>query len=292
MIGKSDVSLEYVSHEGATQEPVGKDVMATFVTSDPAGYETFMGRWTSRLAGPFLDFVGIGPEQRVLDVGCGTGIVTAAAAERGATTVGLDPSEVYLEYARGKRSGPNTKFELGDGRLIAHPDASFDAAISSLALDLIPDTEAVGREMRRVTRSGGAVASAVHDFRGAFSPMFIVCDIASVLDSRARSMRDEMLAHPLVWPQGQTKLWQAAGLEDVREVPLVVPFDYSSFADYWATFESGQGRVGSYVMSLPEEQRRELHRHVQIAYLAGMPDGPRSFSVIIRAAKGRVPARG
>jgi ubiquinone/menaquinone biosynthesis C-methylase UbiE len=263
--------------------------MATFVTSDPAGYETFMGRWTSRLAGPFLDFVRIGPEQRVLDVGCGTGVVTAAAAERGAITVGLDPSEAYLEYARGKRSGPNTKFELGDARRIGYSDASFDAVISTLALDLIPDTETVGNEMCRVTRSGGTVASAVHDFRGAFSPMFIVCDIASVLDSRAQSLRDEMLSHPLVWPQGQAKLWQAVGLKDVSEVPIVVPFDYSSFADYWATFESGQGRVGGYVMSLPEEHRRELQRHVQVAYLAGMPDGPRSFSVIIRAAKGYVP---
>ena len=40
--------------------------MATFVTSDPAGYEIFMGRWTSRLAGPFLEFAGISPGQRVL----------------------------------------------------------------------------------------------------------------------------------------------------------------------------------------------------------------------------------
>jgi ubiquinone/menaquinone biosynthesis C-methylase UbiE len=265
--------------------------MATFVASDPAGYEIFMGRWTSRLARPFLDFVGIGPEQRVLDVGCGTGVVTAAAAERGATVIGLDPSDAYLDFARSRRSGPKTKFEAGDARHIGYPDASFDAAISTLALDLIPDNDKVGKEMCRVTRAGGTVASAVHDFRGAFAPMFILCDIASVLDSRARSMRDEMLSHPLVWPEGQVKLWQAVGLVNVIEVPLVIPFDYSSFADYWSTFESGQGRVGSYVMALAEEHRRELRKHVQIAYLAGMPDGPRSFSVIIRAAKGNVPAR-
>ena len=41
--------------------------MVAFVATNPAGYEVFMGRWTSRLAGPFLDFAGIGPALRVLD---------------------------------------------------------------------------------------------------------------------------------------------------------------------------------------------------------------------------------
>jgi hypothetical protein len=44
-------------------------------------------------------------------------------------------------------------------------------------------------------------------------------------------------------------------------------------------------------MALPEELRHELKRHVRIAYLAAMPDGPRSFSVIVRAARGVVPNR-
>jgi hypothetical protein len=98
-----------------------------------------------------------------------------------------------------------------------------------------------------------------------------------------------MLSHPLVWPQGQANMWRAVGFLDVVEVPLVIPFDYASFADYWATFESRQGRVGSYVMALAEEPLRELQRHVRAAYLAGMADGPRSFSVIIRAVRGVVP---
>jgi SAM-dependent methyltransferase len=265
--------------------------MATFVTSDPAGYEIFMGRWTSRLADPFLEFVGIAPGQRVLDVGCGTGVITAAAADRGANTVGLDPAETYLEFARRERSHANASYELGDAHHIGHPDASFDAVVSTLALDVIPDADRVAEEMRRVTRPGGTVASAIHDFRGAFAPIFMFWDIASVLDSRAQAVRDGMLSHPLVWPQGQANMWRAVGLVDVVEVPLVIPFEYGSFADYWATFESGQGRVGSYVMSLEEASGHELQKHVRAAYLGGMADGPRSFSVIIRAAKGFVPRR-
>jgi len=55
------------------------DEMIPFVSNDAAGYEVFMGRWTNRLAGPFLEFAGVGRGQRVLDVGCGTGVITCAS---------------------------------------------------------------------------------------------------------------------------------------------------------------------------------------------------------------------
>jgi ubiquinone/menaquinone biosynthesis C-methylase UbiE len=263
--------------------------MTAFVANDPAGYEIFMARWTQRLARPFLDFTGIRPGQRVLDVGCGTGVITAAAADLVAMAVGLDMSGPYIDFARRERTRPNASYELGDAHHIRHPDASFDAALSTLALDVIPDAEAVINEMRRVTRHGGTIASAIHDFRGAFAPIFMFLDIASTLDRCAQTIRDEMLSHPLVWPQGQTKMWQAVGLVQVVEVPLVIQFDFASFADYWASFETGQGRAGAYLTSLDEEHCKELTSHVHAAYLGGRDDGPRSFSVIIRAARGIVP---
>lgn len=264
--------------------------MATpLIPNNPEGYELFMGRWTERLARPFLEFAHIRSGQRVLDVGCGTGVITAAAADRGATCIGLDPSEPYVDFARRQRSRPGASYEFGDGNHIAHQDGAFDATVSTLALDVIPDAEPVVNEMRRVTRAGGSVASAVHDFRGAFAPILMFWDIASALDRRAQDIRDGMLSHPLVWPEGQTKMWQAVGLTQVVEVPLVIPFDYASFEDYWAAFETGQGRVGTYLTSLDEQHRRELTNHVRAAYLGGMADGPRSFSVIIRAVRGIVP---
>lgn len=265
--------------------------MASFVATDPAAYETFMGRWSARLAEPFLTFAGIQPGQRVLDVGCGTGVMTAAVANRDATAVGIDLSEPYLEYARQHRSCPGATFERGDARRLRFADTSFDAAISTLVLDLVPDADEIVREMRRVTMPGGTVASAVHDYRGAFAPVFMLLDAAAVIDERARMLRDEMLSHRLVWPNGQAALWQEVGLLEVAEVPLVIPFDYHSFADYWATFKSGQGRIGGYVMALSEAARGELKRLVRAAYLCGMADGPRSFSVIIRAVRGVAPGR-
>ena len=61
-----------------------------FLATDPDKYEHFMGRWSRRLAQPFLKFAGSKPGDRVFDVGCGTGILSLALAERGAKVVGMD----------------------------------------------------------------------------------------------------------------------------------------------------------------------------------------------------------
>jgi trans-aconitate methyltransferase len=59
--------------------------MPSFLATDAQAYEHFMARWSRRLAGPFLDFAGVKGGGRVLDFGCGTGVITAALAERGCT---------------------------------------------------------------------------------------------------------------------------------------------------------------------------------------------------------------
>jgi ubiquinone/menaquinone biosynthesis C-methylase UbiE len=141
-----------------------------FLATDAAAYEHFMGRWSSRLARPFLDFAGIKAGDLVLDVGCGTGVITAALAERGCRAIGVDASESYLNGARRDRPDPNIVYELGDARHLLHSDASFDACVSTLAIDVIPEVDEVVAEMRRVTRPGGVVACGVFDY-GAATPL-------------------------------------------------------------------------------------------------------------------------
>jgi ubiquinone/menaquinone biosynthesis C-methylase UbiE len=141
-----------------------------FVATDGPSYENFMGRWSSRLAPLFLEFTGIKTNDRVLDVGCGTGVMTHGAAVLGANTVGFDMSEQYLDYARTHRSHPKAQYEHGDARSLPYPDNSFDVAISTLAIDVVPYAEEIVTEMRRVVRSGGIIASALHEYRSAFAP--------------------------------------------------------------------------------------------------------------------------
>jgi hypothetical protein len=145
--------------------------------------------------------------------------------------------------------------------------------------------------MRRVTRAGGAVASGVFDFWGGYAAFALVWDTGAVLDGGIRALRDDLKAHPLVRPGGQAELWRRTGLTDVVEVPIVISFDYASFADYWSNFTTGQGRLGAHLKSLPGGLRDEIQGHVRAGYLGGLPDGPRSFAVIVRAVRGVVPDR-
>jgi SAM-dependent methyltransferase len=76
-----------------------------------------MGRWSRVLASAFIDFAGVRGDDKVLDVGCGTGSLPFALADRraNATIVGVDALETSLDFARAKDPDPSRiSFELGD----------------------------------------------------------------------------------------------------------------------------------------------------------------------------------
>ena len=74
--------------------------------------------------GSLFDVAGVWPGDRVLDVGCGTGVITSALAERGRVAVGIDASQRYLDGARRLRSQPGGTYELGDARHMTYRDAA------------------------------------------------------------------------------------------------------------------------------------------------------------------------
>ncbi|MFD1586715.1 class I SAM-dependent methyltransferase [Halorientalis brevis] len=83
-----------------------------------------------------LDRLDPQSDERVLDLGCGTGHLTAEIADRGATVLGVDQSAAMIREAR--ESYPDLAFERADARTFV-PDESFDAAFSNAALHWIPD---------------------------------------------------------------------------------------------------------------------------------------------------------
>jgi SAM-dependent methyltransferase len=265
------------------------DSLPPFLAADPDAYEHFMGRWSTRLAEPFLDFAGVRSGCRVLDVGCGTGTISLALARRGAETIGLDMSEPYLDGARRLRSHTNIAYDHGNACHLQYSDNTFDACVSALAIDVIPEVNLVAAEMRRVTRSGGAVACCTFDFWGGNSVLDLVLDTGAVLDESIRTLRAQIKSRPIVRAGDQANLWHQVGLVDVLEVPIVLSFDYTNFQDYWSSFSTGPTRIAQRLTALPPSRRTEIEQYVRAGYLAGLPDGARSFAVVIRAVRGRVP---
>jgi ubiquinone/menaquinone biosynthesis C-methylase UbiE len=102
-----------------------------------------------------VEFIGITPDQNVLDVGCGTGIIARTAADRGATVTGLDLNEAMLTVAR--RLRPELTWLQGDAAALPFPAAGFDVTLCQSALMFVADPTAALREMARVTVADGTI---------------------------------------------------------------------------------------------------------------------------------------
>lgn len=124
-------------------------------------YEPYVGRWSRLVARDFLPWLALEEGAQWLDVGCGTGALSAAILERFAprSVVGVDPSEGYLAHAREQVRDARMEFRSGEAQALPVADGLFDAAVSGLVLNFVPDAERAVAEQRRAVRSGGTVAA-------------------------------------------------------------------------------------------------------------------------------------
>ena len=206
-----------------------------------AAYEAYVGRWSRPVARGFVGWLAVPPGLRWLDVGCGTGAlartVLALAAPR--EVVGVDPSPAYVAFARERVKDPRARFEVGDARAMRADDASFDAVVSGLVLNFVPEPERALSEMARVARPGGVVAAYVWDYAEGMRMMRHFWDAAVELDPEAVEL-DEGRRFPLCAPEPLADLFRGAGLTDVEVRAIEVPTVFRDFDDYWPPFLGGQ----------------------------------------------------
>jgi len=127
--------------------------------SIPRAYQDAFGTLTTQTIGPLLDATRVGPGVRVLDVATGPGYVASAAAQRGATAVGVDFSAAMLAEAR--RHFPAVDFQEGDAEALPFPDASFDAVVMNFGLLHLGRPEEALAEAHRVLRPSGRIGFTV-----------------------------------------------------------------------------------------------------------------------------------
>jgi len=254
--------------------------------SESDAYERFMGRWSRQLATPFVAFAGVKAGDEVLDVGSGTGALSAAVLQANETghVTGIDPSAAYVRYARAATKSDRAAFEEGDGQQMRFGAAAFDKTLSLLVMNFIPKPDRALAEMVRVTRPRGIVAAAVWDYGDGMEMLRLFWDEAVAFDPSSEP-RDER--HMPLCRQGQlAALWRQHSLTDVVEIPLEIQLAFSSFDDFWLPFEKGQGPAGTYVRSLPESGRVQLRERLRTRL---GPKGAGAFTLKARAwaVKGR-----
>jgi len=241
------------------------------------------------MASLLIELAGVQEDERVLDVGCGTGSLTRTLLENRerVNVVGVDAATPFVEYMRTTLASPRVTIEQADAQALPFEADDFDRSLSLLVLNFVPDARQAAKEMSRVTRPGGVVASAVWDYGGDMEMLRLLWDTAVELDPAAERRHERNM--PLCRPGELADLWSGCGLEGVEETGLVSTLEYRSFDDYWRPFLSGVGPSGEYVSGLPAERQTALQDRLRDQLLAGRSDGPFTLQARAWAVRGSVP---
>lgn len=263
--------------------------------SNPAAYELWMGRWSRLLAPSFVTFADLPRGARLLDVGSGTGALSLVLLENiaGSKVIALEPAEAYVSYCRERISKAGLRFEIGDALDIPFEDDSFEATLSLLILQELPDADLALREMRRVTRPGGLVVASQWDFAKGMPMLALFWDtVLEVAPSEAaRKAAQECMVVDYPDEIALQSLWRQTGLVELRTERQKVQMEFASFEDYWRPFFSNVTPTSSYAGRLETDEVAEIERHLRKRIIGDVSDRTFSLPTYAWAVRGKVPSQ-
>jgi ubiquinone/menaquinone biosynthesis C-methylase UbiE len=253
--------------------------------NDGAAYEQLMGRWSSLVGTQFLDWCKVPQRQSWLDVGCGNGAFTEVilrhASPRDVT--GIDPSPGQIAYAKARPGCEGASFQIGDAQDLPFTDESFDVVTMALVISFVPDPLKAIRDMKRVTKSGGTVATYMWDLPGGGVPLapfyraFKSLGEHVPMPPQAEMSRLEALEN----------LWRQAGLIGVETTIIRIPVTFANFDEFWETNTLPVGPQAERIRTLDEGMRESLKQKLK-ATLPTARDGSVTYEAFANAVKGRV----
>ncbi len=229
-------------------------------------YDLLVGRWSRLIARQYVPWLQVPQGSTWLDVGCGTGILTEAILRNAVPgrVVGVDQSEAYVAEAGRRLSGESVSFDVGDAQALPYEPQTFDAVVSGLLLNHLPNLEAAVRDMMQVARPGGTVSGYVWDYLDGMQIIRTFWEVAAQDDPTVTTF-PEVKRYALCQPEPLRALFAAAGLEAIEVVGLESPALFRDFDDYWQPFLGGQGVPSAYVAILPDERRTALRKKLRAA---------------------------
>jgi SAM-dependent methyltransferase len=201
-------------------------------TWDPNAY-ALDGAFVHGLAGGVLEWLAPQPGERILDLGCGDGQLTARIAAGGVHIVGVDSSAAMVSAARAR--GVTT--DEASAEALPHPEGSFDAVFSNAALHWVRDQDAMMAEVHRVLRPHGRF---VAEMGGHGNIAAIRVALMAVLEQHGfGGAEDGVNYYPT--PEGYTRRLQRHGfqVERIALIPRPTPLERSGMAGWLQTFRRG-----------------------------------------------------
>lgn len=228
--------------------------------SNGSSYESYMGRWSRRIAAEFVDWLDKPPELDWLEIGCGSGALTSQilsiANPRRLDSV--DPSEGFVQTTTENIVDDRLFVSVGNSEHLEFPDASKSVVVSGLVLNFIENRDLALSEMMRIVKPGGTVAFYVWDYPDAgvefmrhFWSAAIQCDPDAIQFTEGKRFS---------WcNEGELKsIATNAELTNITSRAIEVPSIFNSFDDYWRPFTLGVGPAPGYCANLPAQKREEI----------------------------------
>jgi ubiquinone/menaquinone biosynthesis C-methylase UbiE len=255
-------------------------------------YEGYMGRWSRLVAREFVRWLAVPTRRRWLDVGCGTGALTEVVVEAGEarSVVGVDPAAGFVQHARALVfETAEVQFLQGDALALPVGSVDFDAVVSGLVLNFVPEPARMVAEMVRAAMPGGTVALYVWDMSGSVELIARFWEVATTADPSAAALAEPGRFREICTPEALEAFFTEAGLSDVASRAIDIPTVFRDFDDYWTPFLGGQGPAPAFLASLPEP-RQEAIRDELRTRLAPSQDGSIRLNARAWAVRGTKPS--